>query len=240
MRICVIHGSPRKGNTYKAVKTVMKKLEDLSGESALEFTEFYLPQDMPHFCSGCYNCFLKGIEKCPHFKFSGPILEAVKAADGLIISSPVYVMAESAQIKALLDHFGSIYIPHRPEELMFSKVGLVVSTTVGGGLEKAVAVIKRNLKYWGFRRVISTGFPLYALNYSEMSEKKQRRIEAKLERKAVSFFKLAERRERLSPELFTRFWFFIMKKMISGYDEDNLDKQYWLQKGWLTGGSRPF
>ena len=218
----------------------MKKLEDLSGESALEFTEFYLPQDMPHFCSGCYNCFLKGIEKCPHFKFSGPILEAVKAADGLIISSPVYVMAESAQIKALLDHFGSIYIPHRPEELMFSKVGLVVSTTVGGGLEKAVAVIKRNLKYWGFRRVISTGFPLYALNYSEMSEKKQRRIEAKLERKAVSFFKLAERRERLSPELFTRFWFFIMKKMISGYDEDNLDKQYWLQKGWLTGGSRPF
>ena len=218
----------------------MKKLEDLSGESALEFTEFYLPQDMPHFCSGCYNCFLKGIEKCPHFKFSGPILEAVKAADGLIISSPVYVMAESAQIKALLDHFGSIYLPHRPEELMFSKVGLVVSTTVGGGLEKAVAVIKRNLKYWGFRRVISTGFPLYALNYSEMSEKKQRRIEAKLERKAVSFFKLAERRERLSPELFTRFWFFIMKKMISGYDEDNLDKQYWLQKGWLTGGSRPF
>ena len=240
MKICVIHGSPRKGNTYKAVKTVMRKLEVMQTQSPVEFTEFRLPDDMPQFCSGCYNCFLKSIEKCPHYKYTGPILDAIKAADGVIVSSPVYVMAESAQIKALLDHYGSIYIPHRPEEVMFSKIGLVVSSTVGGGLNKSISTIKRNLKYWGFKRVISTGFALYALNWEEMPEKKQKRIEKKLEEKAVSFLKLVQKRERLSSGLFTRFWYFVMKKMISSYPDEDIDKKYWVDKGWLYGRSRPF
>ena len=43
-------------------------------------------------------------------------MEKILRSDGIIIRSPSYALAETAQIKALFDHFACNYICHRPYE----------------------------------------------------------------------------------------------------------------------------
>ena len=105
VKICVIHGSPRRAIHRARKYSWRKKYGDV------KFTEFFLPKAMPYFCNGCFNL---GEDKCPNAKYVEPIKEGMRETDGLRFSSPVYFMSESAQIKALLDHFGHIYMSHRP------------------------------------------------------------------------------------------------------------------------------
>ena len=118
MKYCIVYGGPRKKNTYHAVQIIKKRLAALG---PAEFTEFYLPQDFPKFCTGCYTCFMKGEEKCPHREYAGPIEHAMLEADGLIFASPVYVMEMAAPMKNMLDHFGYLFMAHRPRREMFIK-----------------------------------------------------------------------------------------------------------------------
>jgi len=236
MRICIINGSPRKGNTYKATqifKEQMKKNGDV------EFTEFFLPKDMPKFCCGCYNCFEKGEDKCPHAQYTQPIANAMREADGIILTSPVYVLAESGAMKAFLDHYGYMFMPHRPMEEMFSKVAMVISTTAGAGTGHAIKTISRSLNYWGIKRIQKCGLSIFALSWDEMKIKKQQKFEKILSQKANKFYKTVEKRKQLHSRIFTKFMFIVMKKMMAGYKDDHTDKVYWTQKGWISGTRRP-
>ncbi|MBM7613776.1 flavodoxin family protein [Alkaliphilus hydrothermalis] len=229
MKICILHGSPRKGNTYKVTECFKEEMKRL-GE--VEFTEFFLHRDMPHYCCGCFVCFEKGEDQCPHASFVQPIKEAMKEADGLILTTPVYVLAESAQMKALLDHLAHMFIPHRPMEEMFSKVAQIISTTAGAGTGKAMNPIERNLRYWGVKRIYKAGFTLFAKDWEEMSLKKQLKFEKRIIRNARRFYKRVKGRDQLLPHIFTRMIFGMMKRVIQGYPEGNLDKKYWQEKGW--------
>lgn len=237
MKVCIINGSPRKGNTYNA--TLIFK-EELQKNGDVEFVEIFLPKDMPHFCSGCFNCFEKGEDKCPHAQYIQPIAEAMREADGIIITSPVYVLAENGQVKALLDHFGYMYIPHRPREEMFSKVAMVISTTAGAGTGNAIKTISRSLGYWGVRRIYKCGLAMFAISWDAMKRKKQNKFNDILVKKAKKFYKVMKKRKNISPRIFTKILFTAMKIMISKYPDDNPDKIYWKQKGWIEGGKSPF
>jgi thymidylate kinase len=59
--VTVFHGSPRKGNTYHATKIFM---DELSKHENVHFTEFFLPKDLPVFCTGCTLCLGGKREKC--------------------------------------------------------------------------------------------------------------------------------------------------------------------------------
>lgn len=232
MKICIIHGSPRKGNTYKAVE-IFK--DEITKNGQAEFKEFFLPKDMPEFCCGCYNCFFKGEDKCPHAKYIKPIEDAIREADGLIFASPSYVLSVSGEMKALLDHLAHIFIPHRPMEEMFSKIAVIISTTVGAGTGHSIKTIKRSLKYWGVKRIYSCGFSMYALNWEDMKKEKQNKISKILQKKADKFYKSVKNRDKLSEPIFTRIVFYMMRGMIKSYEDGNRDKEYWKQKGWLNG-----
>ena len=237
LKVCVIHGSPRKGNTYKATQIFM---EQLKKKGEVDFFEFFLSKDMPYFCSGCYNCFFKGEDKCPHAQYTQPIAEAMKEADGFIFTSPVFALAESGQIKAFLDHFSYLYMPHRPMEEMFSKVAMVISTTAGAGTKHAIKPVSRSLTYWGIRKIYSIGLRIFAKSWQDMKLSKQDKFTRLLHARANKFFTAVENRKKLHVRLFTRLLFFAMKKSMSGYEEGNTDKKYWAEKGWLAGQSRPF
>jgi multimeric flavodoxin WrbA len=237
MKVCVIYGSPRKGNTYKAAQIIKERL--IKGGD-IEFVEFFLPRDMPHFCCGCYNCIEKGEEKCPHSEYTLPIAKAIKDSDGLILTTPVYVLAESAAIKSLMEHLGYMYIPHRPMEEMFSKVAIVVSTTAGAGTRYAIKTVARTLNYWGAKRIYKCGLRIFAKNWEEMKPGKQQKFKRNLERKADKFHRAAVKQDKLHTLLFTRFMFFMMKKMMGNYQDGHTDKEYWRSKGWLNGKSKPF
>lgn len=237
LRICIIHGSPRRGNTYKA--TIIFK-EELQKYGGVEFTEFFLSRDLPHFCNGCYTCFEVGEEKCPHAEYVQPIVSAIREADGLILTSPVYVLSESAQMKAFLDHLAYVYIPHRPIEEMFSKVAMVISTAAGGGTGEAIKSISRSLRFWGIKRIYKCGFALHAANWDDMKYEKQKKFEGILRKRARMFYNSVQVREHLYTPIFTRIVFSAIRHIISGYSDGALDKEYWRENGWLDGKQRPF
>lgn len=235
MKICVVHGSQRKGNTEKTIEIVKEKLNAL-GEN--EFVDFYLPKDLPSFCIGCYQCMDKGSyggEFCPHRQHTHPIIETMRTSDGIIITSPVYCMAESGQVKAFMDHLGCIYMSHRPMEEMFSKAAFVISTTAGGGTKHAIKPIERTLGFLGIPRIYKCGLTLWAKNWDEMPGEKQSRYTKILSKKANAFYK-SMIQEKLPIPMKTRFLFSLFRKLMSSYKDGHKDKEYWREKGWLYGG----
>ena len=103
MKVVVINGTPFRGVTYH-MKTLF--LDHLKGDN--EIIEFY-PKDIPPFCVGCKNCFLNGVEKCPHYNSVNPIWTAILEADLLVFAYPVYVLRAPTSIKSLLDHFSVLF-----------------------------------------------------------------------------------------------------------------------------------
>lgn len=101
MKIVILYGSPRKGDTYEIVDKVKSQLNVLSTDH-LEFDEVFLTDYDYGFCKGCYNCFEFGEDKCPHYNQINPIIDKIKACDGLIVTSPVYVLHVTAMLKTSL------------------------------------------------------------------------------------------------------------------------------------------
>ncbi len=237
MKYCIIHGSPRKGNCFKVTTLLKQELQAL-GEGV--FVEFFLPQDLPHFCIGCYNCFEKGEEYCPHAKYVQPIVTAMSEADVLIFTTPVYVLAESGAMKAFLDHLAYMFMVHRPKEAMFAKVALVVSTTAGAGTGKAMKPLRLNLRFWGVKRSMPLGITMRAMSWEGMGAKQQLKYDKLIKKRARGLYALAKRRETMAIPLFAKALLWMMRKMIAGYDDTNLDKRYWQEKGWLDRGRWPY
>ncbi|HYE67416.1 MAG TPA: NAD(P)H-dependent oxidoreductase [Anaerovoracaceae bacterium] len=233
MKVCVIHGSNRKGNTDRTIE-IVKKVLDQQGE--ISYTDFYLPKDLPHFCIGCFACLQTGEyagQNCPHKQYTHPILHAMLESDGLIITSPSYALAESAQVKALLDHFAATYMNHRPNEEMFDKVALVISTAAGAGTGRVISTISRNLLFWGVKRTIKCKINMLAKDWDQMEATRRTKAEALLESGAKTFFHAMENRYRIHHGISNRFLRYIFKKLVKSYADTEPDKIYWKAKGWI-------
>ncbi len=59
MKILLICGSPRKGNTYSTLKFIQENFADIETK-ILKISEMDF-----YYCKGCYTCVKKGEEKCP-------------------------------------------------------------------------------------------------------------------------------------------------------------------------------
>lgn len=177
MNITAIYGVQHKGSTYNTAQVFLSKL--VGKDDTL--TEFFLPGDMPHFCTGCFACFYKQ-DACPHNNAISPIRDALRDADLIIMTSPVYVYHASAQMKALLDHFGSQWMAHRPEEKMFGKQALVISTAAGAGTKSTNKDMKDSLDFWGVAKTYTYGKNIAAGNWNGVSDKIKAQIDSDAER----------------------------------------------------------
>jgi len=233
MKICVIHGSNRKGNTDKTIDLIKEQLN--SFEEIIYF-DIYLPKDLPCFCDGCFACLSTGDyagQNCAHKKHTHPIIEKFLLSDGIIVASPCYALAETGQVKAFFDHFACLYICHRPYEEMFSKTGMVVSTAAGAGTGRVVSTISNNLLYWGIGRIVKCRMNLWEVNWDKISDKKRYKFENLLKQKASQFYKLTKNKNRISPSLSVKVLLFFFKRMIRSYPDTNPDKIYWKAKKWI-------
>jgi len=233
MKIALINGSPRKkGNTYHAAKLF---LDNMSKFEKVTCVEYFLPWDLPEFCVGCANCFDKGEDKCPHAQYTLPILNSMIEADALIFATPVYVWNTTGAMKNFLDHFGHLFLVHRPKEEMFLKKAFVLSTASGGLKKSAIKPVAANLKQWGINRVYSAGFILKQLDHgtwNAINEKRRGKIEKIIEKKAKRFYRDTKAKKR-RPYLFTRIMFCISRRMIKKDEGRLYDKAYWKEKGWM-------
>jgi len=233
MEICVIHGSNRKGNTDKTIEIIK---ETLNSYEKIVYSDIYLHKDLPHFCNGCFLCLETGEyagQNCPHKNYTHPILEKLLKSDGIIITSPSYALNVTAQIKTLFDHFACTYLCHRPNEEMFNKIGLIISTAAGAGTKSVNKTIGVNMLFWGIKRIIKCGINIWEKDWDNIQNKKCIKAEKLLQIKAKIFFKYIKKREKLNRSIKTIFLCFVFKKLINSYSNDNADKIFWKSKGWI-------
>ncbi|MCM1299985.1 MAG: NAD(P)H-dependent oxidoreductase [Firmicutes bacterium] len=228
MQITIIHGQNHKGSTYHLAHSLAEKIGG-------EITEFFLPRDFNEFCIGCTNCFTDSETKCPHYEKLFPITKAADKADVIILASPVYVMHATGAMKALLDHYGYRFMVHRPEEKMFSKQAVCISTAAGAGMNSTNKDMADSTFFWGCARTYKFGAAVNETSWERVGDKKKRSYDKKLSALAL---KIKKRQGKVKPSLKTRVFFSVMRMMQkNGWNE--ADMKYWKEKGWLDN-KRPW
>jgi len=236
MKVVIINGSPRKGNTYAAAQ-IFKN--EMIGCGDVTFTEYFLPQDLPEFCAGCFLCLSESEQLCPHSKYTLPILEDLLDADALIFTTPVYVLQTTGAVKAFFDHYSWMFIVHRAHSEMFGKKAFVLSTTAGAGTKAAMKTIITNLKFWGINKIYSSGFAMRAVEWKMVKPSRREKFERKLKKSARRFFREIASGKKHPPYLITRFMFYIrrsmLKKEVSSQSDESAvaDIKHWQEQGWF-------
>ena len=231
MKIAVFHGSPRKGNTYLATGIFMSALSKCGD---ISFAEFFLPEALPAFCTGCILCFQGKEEKCPNAQYTIPILDAIINADALIFTTPHYgACSMPAAMKTLFDHIDFLVLNVSPREEMFEKKAFIITT--GAGSTATIKPIKNYLKHCGINRVYALGFRLFIDKWSKMPEAKQAKYEKRLRKAAQKFYKAKKGRPYISTILYYHMTKFIMKKFVGA---GNYPYELWKKKGYFK--KRPF
>ena len=236
MKIAVVNGNNRHGSTWHCMDLVKQELEKYE---EIQTTEFFLPRDMPHFCNGCFSCLMNGEHTCPHFESVAPIATALLDADLIILTSPIYAMDISGQLKALLDHLCYMWFSHRPNPRMFNKVGLIITTTAGAGLGHAAKTIHNTMKFWGVKRIFVHKNAVAAMKWGDVSVKKQKQIQKRTAVMAKRIAKAIKKVDRLTVPLFSRVFFKMMTGMMKKNTWNPCDRKHWEDQGWLSGAS-PF
>lgn len=230
MNVLIISGTNHKGSSYNIGRIVAEKLT-----SADNISEVFLPRDFGEFCCGCTNCVVKGEEKCPHYAKLAPVTELIDAADVLILTSPVYVYHCTGQMKAFLDHYAWRWMSHRPDERMFSKQAVVVSTAAGAGMKPAMKDMADSCFFWGIPQTYRLGTAVAATDWQSVKPEKKESINARADSIAE---KILKRQGNVPVTLKTKFFFRLMSLMQrNGWNK--ADEEYWKEKGW-TGKKRPW
>ena len=128
-------GSPRPhGNTSLLVDVV---LEELAGRG-IRVDKIMLDERRVAGCQGHDDCAER--RACPLGDDAADILDAVYAADGLILATPVYYENVSAQMKAFMDR--NVFRYAHDEWLPAKVVGLV-AVTAETDLDETLAALRR-------------------------------------------------------------------------------------------------
>lgn len=222
MKITIIHGQSHKGSTYHISQMLSQKLGG-------EITEFYLPKDFGLFCTGCTNCFAKSETLCPHYEQLRPITDALDEADIIILASPVYVFHTTGAMKAFLDHYGYRWLVHRPEEKMFKKQAVCISTAAGGGMKSTNKDMADSAFFWGIAKIYKYGAAVREVSWERVNTKTKDRIDKKT---TVLANKIKKKICCVNLSLKTKIFFEFMRGMQKkGFNK--ADSDYWKEKGWV-------
>lgn len=213
MNILIIHGSPRRGNTWNIVNRVKEKINekiDVDYE-IIELSKMKIPM-----CTGCFNCILKSEEKCPHYESIKYINNKIDWCDAMIITSPVYSLQVSGQLKNFIDHMS--YNFHRPK--YFNKKALIITTTAGVNAKEISNYIKEVLTFWG----INTTYKLPIVYRNDNLEKYDKQIDKVLS----EFIDTLKNNTFKSPTFKTIASYNVFRSMSTNlYTKGNPDYDYW-------------
>lgn len=229
MKITVINGTEVKGCTYNIKENFLSDLQDEN-----EIVEFYLPKDLPYFCTGCKKCFFRSEQLCPHAEYVTPIWNSMLNSDLIIFASPVYALRVTAQIKSLLDHLCVHWMVHRPDEKMFDKRAVILTNAVGIFNKGAQKDIETSLSWLGISHIKKCGVGLLeGVIWRELSDKRKENILKKVKKLSRKYTKSSTTKMGIKVKM--KFMITKMMHQSAAQKEEILsaDNKYWLDKGWI-------
>ena len=233
MKILVIMGSPRKGNTYRACSRIEETMKSY-GDGDVVFEYLMLKDADLAQCTGCFVCIQKGEEHCPRKDDAPGIEQKMHDADGIIFASPVYGMNVSGLMKVFVDRFS--YIFHRPR--FFEKKALLLTTTGALGHKDVLKYLDLVARIWGFEVVDRVGL---ITPPGDLPQNIRNEYHDRLDATAKKFSDTITSRKRSSPGLMDVIVFNAQRVSFSELkNEAPADYQYWMEHGWLDGGKKYF
>ena len=229
MKIIAVVGSYRKkGNTARIVQMVAERLTAAAASvgQVVEFESVYPGHAQLHFCRGCRVCFDKGEEKCPLKDDLLMIKDKIKAADGVIFASPVYVNDVSGTMKNWIDRMA--HVCHRPE--FMGKCAYLLSTTGGSPTGHTLRTLGTAASSWGCHIVGQAGFKTGALMPQAELEDHYREKAGKI---ASKLYMAIRNKRFVWPGFLSLMTFRIQQWHYQKKAQDSLDYRYWNSQGWI-------
>ena len=229
MRIVVLMSSLRKkGNTDQVVDILTENLQKtaVSSQEAIEIETLDLGYLHIDPCRGCRTCFDRGEEFCPLKDDMMEIKNKIRAADGIIVASPVYVDDINGVMKNWIDRLA--HVCHRPE---FAGKSAYLLVTVGSTrTSHALRTLDTALRTWGFSIIGKAGFKTHA----KMEKNKIETLYGqRLTGAAKSIFLSIKRQGYKKPSFVSLMIFKIQQIGWSRENPATIDYQYWQKQGWL-------
>lgn len=230
MKILIINGSNRiNGNTDQLLKLIANHLREIADSQSIPMEiETLHPGKMNlQFCRGCRICYDRGEDACPVGDDMLAIKEKMKAADGVLLASPVYVDDVSAATKNYIDRL--CHLCHRPE--FAGKVGYVLATTGSSRTSRTLDTMQMALRLWGYfiagRQGVTMGARMSAEeardNYDDMAKQIAEKLYGAIRERAY-----------LNPTFLSLLTFKIQQLAWSNKAQPGtVDYEYWRSRGWL-------
>ena len=140
MKVIAINGSPHaEGNTYYALRLVLAELENLGIETEM----IHIGNKPLHSCKGCGVCYQLKDGNCVLGDADGmnEWVEKIKAADGILLGSPVHFSGISGAMKCFCDRLA--YAAGACDQVLYHKVGAaIVAVRRSGGVPAMDALMK--------------------------------------------------------------------------------------------------
>ena len=237
MKITVINGTEKRGVTYRMKEIFLESFRDNA-----EITEYYLPKDGPGFCTGCTACFREKQNLCKDAEKVQKIEKSMLEADLLVFTSPAYVFHTTGAMKAMLDHFGYRWMPHRPAKEMFGKRAVIITQCLGAGAKSTAKDIKDSLSWWGISSIKVVSFKLMSeIDWNKIDEKKRDSFQKKLSSVArkmrnIDYSKPGHTNATVKAKFYA---VRMLQTSLGKQDPEYTDFKYWNENGWI-GKVRPW
>ncbi len=228
MKILACTGSYRtNGNTARVLSLIeeqMRREADRVGET-LDFETVYLGHLNIQMCRGCRICFDQGEDRCPLRDDLLRLKARIKAADGIIAATPVYVDDVSGITKNWIDRLA--HACHRPE---FAGKGAYLLATTGSSPTSHALRTLNALMYMGFHIIGRAGFKTGALS---KRDEINTRYGAKINQIARIIFCTVHQKATLRPSFYSLMVFKIQQLAWQKKRPGSVDYHYWKGNGWL-------
>ena len=139
MKIAILNGSPKVGNTAALVDAFVEGAK----EAVHEVEVLHVGQMKINGCLGCEYCHTKGEGKCIQQDDMEKVMPAYKEADMVVFASPIYYFDMTAQMSAAIQR---VYAIGKPAA---SKAALLLSSASPGTQTGAIATYEGILAFTG-------------------------------------------------------------------------------------------
>lgn len=160
MHVIAFNGSPKAdGNTHQAIKIVTDELE----KEGISTEIIHIGNKVIRGCIACGGCVKNQNEKCVINDEVNDLIQKMKNADGIIISSPVYYASIAGTMKCFLDR--AFYVCGANGNLLRHKVGASVVAVRRAG---AVATFDHLNHYFTITEMLTPGSNYWNLAHGRM------------------------------------------------------------------------